>query len=320
MDEPTAVVDKSLFELICLQKDVPPDCYFGHLGSRYQLIVPPILVEEIIVNLVEPQGRAPAVVDEMVTQVLKLRPNWMEDIIEMAFKELVLKQSLEKFPAPADAHIKKLEQLLRLGKNDPELLNWVHRRPAEKKDTITQRKEGQDKLIPPGTRLRLSSELSFFHHTVQKELLPKLCNAAERTEMLEIILGERFRKIHPDFSNEVAGQFQSLDADKIKNYPITLKCLLTRLIYVLAPCMEIYSPGAGTEPREILDRKSKNQRNNLEDEEYVASALLCGRLLTADRGMKNIAQVFRAGGFWMGEVIWIDPRQALADQIPLLLV
>jgi hypothetical protein len=255
----------------------------------------------------------------MAKQIVRFAPCWMDDIIEMAFKELVLKEHISRLSGPTD---ELLRRLFDLNKNDPELVAWVHNRKATKKEIIRQRKDGQDKLVRPDTRLQLSSEGSFFHYILQKELLPRLENAAEREELLGTILGGRFQILHEGYLRRVEEAFQTLTPEAATKHPVTLGCLLARFAYCIGPCVEIYDPQGNEAPREILERKSKKQRNNLEDEEYVASALVCARLLTADGGMRKIAQIFKAAGFWKGQVIYIDPDPArdLDSQIPHLLV
>jgi hypothetical protein len=38
-----------------------------------------------------------------------------------------------------------------------------------------------------------------------------------------------------------------------------------------------------------------------------------------DKGMGNIANIFRANGLWKGEVVFIDASKPLSGQIPELL-
>jgi hypothetical protein len=61
--------------------------------------------------------------------------------------------------------------------------------------------------------------------------------------------------------------------------------------------------------------KHGSQINNFGDQEYVASAFLCGRLLTADQEMAKVMTMFKTGGLWLGEILWIDREKDLSCQI-----
>jgi hypothetical protein len=140
----------------------------------------------------------------------------------------------------------------------------------------------------------------------------------KKHEMLEAILGKTFRSRHCDSVREIDEAFASYSKDNFTSFPFTLNCLTVRLAYVLAPIVRIRTPG-DAEPRTILRPKRQDQDNNWADEQYVISALVCKRLLTMDKGMRNIANIFRANGLWKGEVVFIDSSKPLSGQIPGLL-
>ena len=55
----------------------------------------------------------------------------------------------------------------------------------------------------------------------------------------------------------------------------------------------------------IMGRSYTDQRGNLNDEKHVQSALLCGRLATSDKGMRNVMKLFKASDLWKGDIIFI---------------
>ena len=84
--------------------------------------------------------------------------------------------------------------------------------------------------------------------------------------------------------------------------------------------MASFSLGMKPSPKHVIFREeseesnpqvlSGNQINNEEDQEYVASALHCDRLLTCDDGMRRIADAFTQAGYWKGICIHIPPDEA----------
>ena len=68
-------------------------------------------------------------------------------------------------------------------------------------------------------------------------------------------------------------------------------------------------PIKNLEEPKYLGRSLRHQQSNLNDEKYVQSALLCARLATRDRGMRNIMELFKACGLWNGQTVFIDPRR-----------
>ena len=316
MDKPTAVIDMSLFREICgLPAKETRDSIWDSLTSKYQIVVPLMLVEEVLVNILKPGTIPPQDVQMMASDVLQLQPCWIDDVSEYAFRELVQRQPLGKLLQPPA----ELQQKLLASKiDDPELIGWVERRKAERKATATQWRTEQKKLAPATGFSVVTSEQEFFERAVKREFLKALESAQEKHGMLEAILGKTFRSRHPDSVREIGEAFVSYSKDNFASFPFTLNCLTVRLAYVLAPIVRIQTP-RDAEPRIILCPKRQDQDNNWADEQYVISALVCERLLTMDKGMRNIANIFRANGLWRGEVVFIDASKPLSGQIPGLL-
>ena len=154
-----------------------------------------------------------------------------------------------------------------------------------------------------------------------KEFWGHLDDAQKKQDLLETILGKTFRSRHPDAQQEIDAAFAQYGKDTFKVFPFTFNCLTVRLAYVLAPIVRIRTP-TDSEPRMILKPKRRDQDNNWADEHYVLSALVCDRLLTMDKGMRNIANLFQANRRWKGQTIFFVPaeEQDLPSQITTLLV
>jgi hypothetical protein len=70
----------------------------------------------------------------------------------------------------------------------------------------------------------------------------------------------------------------------------------------------------------IIARPEKQQRGNINDELYVAAALLCDTLLTCDKSMAKVARLFNEIGFWNGKVLELSPPKGktILDRIMAL--
>ena len=312
MKKPTAVIDKSLFHEICkLPAKETRDQIWDAFTGKYQIVVPLILVEEVLVNAVNPGTIPSQEVQMMASDVLQLRSCWIDDVAEYAFRELVQKQPLGQFVAPPDEFQQKL---LALKTDNPEVINWVEERKANRKATATRWKTEQQRLAPTNGFVVAKSEVDFFERTIKKEFLTQLESPQKKHEMLETILGEIFRFRHPDSVSQIDEAFTQYSKDNFTLFPFTLNCLTVRLAYVLGPIVRIQTP-TDSEPRMILKPKRRDQDNNWADEQYVISALICDRLLTMDSGMRNIANVFQASRVWKGQTIFFDSEKSLPDQI-----
>jgi hypothetical protein len=82
--------------------------------------------------------------------------------------------------------------------------------------------------------------------------------------------------------------------------------LLVELLYDVGPITKI---GPSENEKSNSQVLSGNQINNEEDQEDVASALHCDRLLTCDDAMHRIADAFTQAGYWKGICIHIPPDE-----------
>jgi hypothetical protein len=325
MNKLSCVLDMSVLRPICEETVRYGEAHgrwlWNCLFDRYQLAVPFVLIEEFLVRGAKPHEAddpavLPEVLREMAAQIVTLESCWLDDVHEIAFRELVLGQPDRQFPAPP-AHL--VRNLFELKSGDPKLLEWIEDRRSTKERSVRARIEQQDRLKSVGEFDTATSEVEFFRNVVRGQLQPRLEDPAGRVEMLEAILGMNFRHRHPEHGHAIDEAFRNFTRVRSAQYPLTLGCVLASFFYFYAPLVKIVSSPKNS-PRTIIKRSFKSQLNNLQDEQYVATALMCQRLLTADKGMKNLMEVFRRHGVWKTEAILIDRNRRLADQFPGILM
>lgn len=309
----------SLFREICTEPAKGMrDSIWQALSARCQIVVPLMMVEEVLVNIVRPGNIPSRVIEMMASDVLQLQPCWIDDVFEYAFHELVQRQPFEK-PVPPPAEL--LQRLLVAKSNDPELVKRVEERKPARKATATNWITEQKKLAPADGFYLVKSEQEFFERAMKMPFFCHLDVHQKKQEMLETILGETFRFKYPDAIQEIDTAFAHYGKDNYKSFPFTFNCLSVWWAYILAPIFRIQTT-SDSEPRMILNPDKFCQANNLADEQYVVSALICDRLLTMDNGMRNIARVFQTNQRWRGQTIFFLPakKKDLLSQINTLLV
>lgn len=311
MQKPTAIIDKSLLQRICEEAPIQRDVLMGLLRQRYQLIAAFVLVDEVMNNIaIPPPRKTPADFADLKICMDALYPCFMEDVWEMAFEELVLERRIDAIPWwPTEA----IQTYASLNPNDPAFLETMQRRKKQRNDCEEETKECQNEDVPPGKFYVVREEIEFFHILV-RDLKSRLREPRLKMNLFETLLGESFRQCHPEEGNRIQGAFARVSDTNMDSYPFTRNLLLVMRIYHYAPVSKILDQA---QPPPILDRR--DQLNNQEDLQYVASATLCDRLLTADQPMTRIMQMLKSNGFWRGETIWIDRDKDLPSQIPSLL-
>lgn len=312
MNKPTAVIDKCLFQEICaLESETARESCWNGLFDRYQLVIPVVMVEEILVNAVAPGKKDKEVIMTMCRELVRFQPCWMDDVHEIAFAELVDNRPLQKLPAPSETIVARL---LGLQQDDPDLVEWVTQRKREKAETARNWKAAQDRLLPSPERVTVSSEEEFFDRTAKREFLIALQDSTRRLMVLEAILGGKFRRRHPHAAGLIDAAFKAYGPDNFMRYPHTLNCLTARLAYFFAPLVAVKRQGEAQSKR-LLKRGEKPQRNNIEDEQYLISALVCDRLLTREEGLANMGRTFRAAKAWNGETRLVNPNRPVESEI-----
>ena len=274
------------------------------------------MVEEIWTNLAKPGKTNPAVVSEMAKTLLGMISCWIDDDVEIVFKELIQKKQNKILPPPAQ---KTVELLNRLNPNDPALSAWLEQRRQIKERIIHERMQFQSSILPTGKFIALKSENELFQEYVWKLFAEIMDSKAGGKHILERLLGWQFRNRHSNFKKRIEKGFSKYTKATFKQFPATFYYLTTDMFYCYTPLCRIQKVPTAI-PKKILGRKLSEQRNNLEDQKYVVSARMCKCLLTRDEGMSNMMQVLKECGLWNGEAIFLDPRQSLSVQIPSLLV
>ena len=270
-----------------------------------------MLIEETVVNAVSPGKKPLAEVERLVEQVALHHTCWLDDIHEIVFRELVKGIPLTTLPPLAEP---MSAEVFRLRLDDSRLKRWIEQRKQNARSTHDQWKAEQQRLMASAKRTELTSESEMFD-VVRSEFLRALLDEGRRNEMLEHILGVTFRSRHQDEKDLIGRAFADFTPQTFTKYYATLAFLQCRLSYVLAPIFTMRGPSPSMKLRFL-----KQERNNMYDAEYVASALICNRFLTRDEKQARVCRVFEVGGFWKGKVVYIPPDQDIRSAIPSALV
>jgi hypothetical protein len=106
--KPTVVIDKSFFQSVCSAPKNERDLLWKEIAGRYQIIIPFILVEEIWTNLAKLGNKNPFVIMEMVIALREMCACWIDDEVEIVFKELVQRKQIKTFPPPSQEIVTRL--------------------------------------------------------------------------------------------------------------------------------------------------------------------------------------------------------------------
>jgi hypothetical protein len=136
---------------------------------------------------------------------------------------------------------------------------------------------------------------------------------------METFLRGVFVQRHSENEDGIRAALNKVNESNVNTCEFSRNYLIATLVYLVAPITKVLAdPNKKQQPLKMLDRQK--QRKNLEDQEYVTSAFLCGRLLTGDGGMAKVMRMFQTNGLWPGQTVWIDRAKGLSEQIPALLV
>jgi hypothetical protein len=311
----SAVIDKSLLQAICSEGEPQRVELWRELLSRYQIVIPFVLVEEVWTNLACPRLKKLSVIQEMVRALAAMTSCWIEEEMEIVFGELVQNKRRKRLPAAPKAIVKRV---LALTANEPGLLEWLDQAEKTRKQAIADRVKSQRDILGEGKFVVIKNEGELFERYVREQFLEIVASPSRKIVLMEKVFGRTFRQRHSNFKRRIEKAFTSYSRATFKHYPITLSYLMAEMFYFYAPLCRI-QPKSGLTPRKIIGSKRAEQINNIQDQKYVAGALICDRLLTCDEGMRNLLQIFRAARLWKGEVVYINPNVALGNQIPQLL-
>jgi hypothetical protein len=309
--KPSAVVDYSLFNPLCAQSELVQTELWSETTRRYQLVIPFTLVEEIWKDIVFPDGKDTTAIRSATTAMYAMHKWWIDDPLSIAFKELVLGEAITEFPPPPK-HIK--DALWVLDNEDPKLIEYLKDRRLQKEKRTKEIIAEQDALLPPGAFCFVESKKAFFDKCIRDKFAEMVADPKRAKKLLEKVIGRDFRIRYPGCDEKIDLAFAKYNDQTFINYPMTLHYIMADMYYFYAPLMRIGKKGQ-PDARKIIGRSFHDQINNVEDEKYVISGLMCSRVLTCDRGMANILELFKDAGLWKGEVIHFE-RSNLQAQIP----
>ncbi len=306
--KPSAVIDKSVFHELCkIPDELQQVRLWSDLQSRYQLVVPFALVEEIVVNTVK-QSKPTIELSTLAAHLVRLQPCWMDDVIEASFCELVKGREFSTLP-PLDDSIRA--RVCELGLDDPGLAQWVAERVSVGKETLQNWRTTQDKILKTPSIPELKSRAELAGGRVMEALRAMFTTAETKEEFLHAVLGNSFKRRHPKDAAVVDRVISALTLDRLWHHKFTSACLLVRLVYWLGPAFFIRDSETSS-PRKLI----KNDGGNFTDEQYVISSLVCERLLTRDRQMADAAGCFEDAGIWKGKVVFLPSSASILEQIP----
>jgi len=306
-----AIIDKSLLQEICKQSQAKMASLLSILQKRYVLRIPEILVEEIISNYVRQSPQVEACVENMVDFLQKNKETWIADPLEISFQELVVNRGpLIDFPKPAHYMTDIVDRKFTINS----VLKSKLKERKNQKDIITKQIiTEQRKILNVNQCIPLKNKNDFFSKLVQPEFENIISDQEKKKRLLDRDLRRQFIFTHQEHKKEIDDAFTKYTLQTYKRYSATYCCLIVPMFYIYAPLIKIDSPNSPL--RKILKRDYQGQKNNLNDEKYIQSALLCDCIATRDRGMMSIMDLFKVSGLWKGEILFIDPQKDLECQM-----
>jgi hypothetical protein len=231
--------------------------------------------------------------------------------LEVAFDELVKGQPVDIVPKPPESVI---TSFFKLRKDDAALANWVRDRKNLADSIVRQRVKEHATIMKPKAFAAIKDRRELFESLILPKFMEMLAVPDRKRRLLEGVFGLAFRRRHPDWAADIDRAFECYSLDTYDKFHVTYICIMTAMFYYYAPLCKIVA-AEGEEPKKILGRSYKDQRSNLYDEKYVQSALLCERLLTRDKGMRNIMSLFTDERLWNGACVFFEPGTSVIAQL-----
>lgn len=307
MKKPAVILDKSFLQELCLLPAPKCSNFLTQLEGKVQFVFPPILIEEVLASARGMQPPYPAEILAMGRVIYSGSKFWMEDIYEVAFRELVCG---EQFIGPnliipmAPAEYKK--RVSEISLQNPETTKWMDERKASLKATRKQWRQGHAEYrnYKP---VSYTDDAQLFE-SLRRHFALCLSNDALRNEFLENVFGDRFRLRHLAEKKAIASAFQSYTEKSFAQYPVTTMLLFVRHIYWLGAVSPV-GENAKTRANFLA-----MDADNFADADYVASAQLCDQLLTRDEGMFKVIGMIQRGNLWPGGHIVYMPNEGNFEQ------
>lgn len=306
--KPSAVIDKCLLQNIC---ELTPDesrHLLRVLQARFSLIITPILIQETIVSFFRADTAKKSLFHKMLKAIQEMQPILMETPLELIFREFILRKDIHSDWQPdSDIAEKYWETISDPDSISKEATRWIEDLRQEKQERLTARIERQT-LVAQASKdedWRFSSGADFMERIICR-LCHEVDHSAEvKKARLDYYLGRNLKMRHPDCETLITKAIGEATFDNLDKTRFTRNYLLAEVIYDFAPISEI--PDKDGNSLKVLN--PCNQRNDEEDQQYVASALACWRLLTCDRRMNLIANLFSKRKLWWGLSLYIPPKE-----------
>ena len=149
---------------------------------------------------------------------------WIDDEIEIVFRELVQRKRLKILPKP---NPKNVESLRQLNPNDPVLSKFLDQRRQIKERIIRERIQFQNSILPVGKFLTVKTGRELFQGYVKPLFMQILSTAQGNKGILEKLLGWQFRNRRPNFKTRIEKAFLSYSQETFRQHPATYYYLTT---------------------------------------------------------------------------------------------
>lgn len=305
MKQLTTIIDKCWLQAVCKNEENAKRV-LGRLSEHCLPVVPVVLIEEVLANRFQ-ADKDQGIVDRMIRAILSWELAWMNHPAELAYQELVTAEPVASWILPPLLMQRYYRALAHC--SDSEIGELIDRRFEEKNIRRDARKtlQGEFKKLTQGRgkiakRFMHPTDLGTFARNSASFLEMVLNSPSTRTVALEGWLGEVLMRWHPNETTTIEGLLGQLDYAALLKRPATHGYLLAELLYDLGPITQVGPNRKGTADPLVL---AGSKINHEEDQEYVASALHCDKLLTCDKGMQRMAEAMCAGGFWRGRSVWV---------------
>jgi hypothetical protein len=324
----TAVIDKSVYQRIAELPSAERREIWEKLSTKFQIVVPFVLVEEVMVNLGQPGPIPRPHIETMFKELIERGGCWMDDEPGWIFEELVQGNRSQRFKT---VPMEFLERVLEVDPTQPDYQEFLTNRKNEADSALNERLSLQERAgrwiisqDPSGRNWFLDREGRVFCilptlRDFVRVFIVDLFREADKKplgwfELLEP-LGHRMRTRFPQAAERIDRTLRNVTFEQLRRCPVTFSCLLAKAIYLWAPIVRLGENPTHSKP--IIGRTRKAQRGNIHDERYIAAARLCGTLLTRDGEMAKVASCLVEAGLWQGEVMYLPAGKGLTfrDQI-----
>jgi hypothetical protein len=317
---PTAVIDKSVFQRIAELPSKHRKATWDELHSHFQVVIPFVLVEEILVNRGNPEPIPPRVAETMFREVMKMDHWWIDDEPGSAFEELVegKRTNLLK-PVPNEF----VQRAAGFSPRSPAYLEFLETRQQEAERLFEQRLKLQDEAAEWRMKQKFDGEEWFEENDhlyclvpTEKAFFEKFVSPGFHArdkydglwyEMLNHSLGERMRSRFPRRAADIERALRGVTSKVLFECKMTFRIVAAKSFYFWAPLVRVGK--SRRDNQTIIGRGKSAQRNNITDESYVAATLLCHTVLTRDKGMAKMADCFGRVGLWFGKPTYLPAQE-----------